>query len=534
MDPNFTAHRPVVMGTDWMIVSDHPLASQAGAAILQEGGNAVDAAIAANAVLTVVRPHMCGLGGDLFALVYMARIAELKALNASGRSPFGASRDAFLKKGLNAIPIKGVLSSTVPGVIDGWAELTGKYGTMGLDHLLGRAVDLAANGFPVYKELRLIIDKEAQLLKKSAAADKVFFSRGRAPLPGERLVQTDLAASLLKIAQGGRDAFYRGDLGQAFIDFSEASGGLFTREDLTDHTSTWHDPIRTDYRGFDLCTQPPNSQGIAWLMQANIAENRDLVRLSHNTPDYLHLLIEAKKLTFADRDRYVCDPDFHPIPVQSMLAKGYAKKQAASIDMNTAATLIEPTDLNSAGEDTVYLAVVDRDGNAISLIQSLYEAFGSGAMFEGTGIMLQNRGRDFRLDTEHVNCIAPHKRPYHTLTPAMILENGMPFIVLGSPGADGQTQTLMQLTGNLIDFGADVQEAVEAPRWRGNPDNSVDLEGRIPEETIKELRAKGHLVKAWPDWDPVFGGGQIIMIDRNNGSLMAGADPRRQCYAIGS
>lgn len=533
MFTTFTSHRPVVMGTDWMIVSGHPLASQAGATVLQEGGNAIDASIAANAVLGVVRPHMCGLGGDLFALVYMARAGELKALNASGRSPYGASREAFLDKGLDAIPQKGVLSATVPGVIDGWSELAEKFGTLGLDRLLSRAIDLAENGFPVYKELSRFVEKESKLLKGSATAEKAFFSRGRAPLPGELFVQADLADSLKKIAREGRDVFYQGDIGEAFLDFSRPSGGLFTRQDLTDHTSTWQDPIQTEYRGFSLCTQPPNSQGIAWLMQANIVENLDLVRLAQEPADYMHLLIEAKKSTFVDRDRYVCDPNFYPVPVERMLGKDHARKLLARIDMDTAATHMAPTDFISAGEDTTYLAVVDRDGNAVSLIQSLYEAFGSGVMIEGTGILLQNRGYDFRLDADHVNRIEPHKRPYHTLTPAMIFRNGRPFIIMGSPGADGQTQTLMQLTADLIDFGADVQEAVEVPRWRSNPDNSVLMEGRFDEDIIKNLRAKGHKVEIRPEWDPVCGGAQVIMIDRENDVLMAGADPRRQAYAIG-
>jgi gamma-glutamyltranspeptidase/glutathione hydrolase len=411
--------------------------------------------------------------------------------------------------------------------------LVAKFGTLGLDRLLSRAIDLAENGFPVYRELSWVIDKEAQLLKGSAPAEKVFFSRGRAPLPGELLVQADLAGSLKKIAQDGRDVFYRGDLGEAFLDLSTASGGLFTRQDLTDHTSTWQDPIRTDYRGISLCTQPPNSQGIAWLMQANIVENLDLVNLVQSPADYIHLLIEAKKLTFADRDRYVCDPGYYPVPVERMLTKDHAGKQLTRIDMDKAAIHVAPTEFVSAGEDTVYLAVVDRDGNAVSLIQSLYEAFGSGVMVEGTGILLHNRGYDFRLNADHVNRIEPHKRPYHTLTPAMILKNGHPFVVLGSPGADGQTQTLMQLTADLIDFSADVQEAVEAPRWRSNPDNTLLMEGRFDGSIVAELRKRGHKIEIGSDWDPICGGAQIILMDTENGILMGGADPRRQAYAIG-
>ncbi|MBW2609316.1 MAG: gamma-glutamyltransferase [Deltaproteobacteria bacterium] len=533
MKTQFVSHRPLVMGNDWMIVAGHPLASQAGAAILQEGGTAVDAAIAANAVLGVVRPHMNGLGGDLFALVYMAQTGQLKALNASGRSPYRASCETYTEMGLDRIPPKGVLSATVPGVVDGWAELIRKYGCMDLDRLLRRAIDLAEIGFPVYRELTWFIEKWAETLKRSAAAEKVFFSRGRAPVPGERLVQSDLAKSLKKIAETGRDVFYRGELGETLIDFSNESGGLFSIEDMADHRSTWHDPIQTDYRGYTLCTHPPNSQGIAWPMIANIVENCDLAGAGHNTADYVHQIVEATKLAFADRDRYVCDPEFHHVPVERMLEKDYARKQFIRLSKEAAATPIEPTDFSSSGEDTVYLAVVDQHGNAVSLIQSLYEPFGSGTMIDGTGILLHNRGRDFRLDTRHINCLEPHKRPYHTLTPAMILKGEHPFAVLGSPGADGQTQTLMQVTCNLIEFGADPQEAVEAARWRYNPDNSISIEDRFPGETINGLKAKGHQLNIRSDWDAVCGGAQVILIDRENHALFAGADPRRQGYAIG-
>lgn len=533
MKADFSTHRPLVMGTRWMIVAGHPLAAQAGSSILEQGGSAVDAAIAANAVLTVVRPHMCGPGGDLFALIYDKKRDELKAVNASGRSPFDADLDSFLMRGMRKMPEKGLFATTVPGVIDGWSEMHEKYGRLPFGRLFERAIELAAEGFPMYGEMSAAFIEHAGLLKKSPAAMKVFFPEGREPKPGERLIQKDLANSLQKIAEEGRDVFYRGELGQAFLQTCQQHKTFFSMQDLEKHTTTWCEPIQTDYRGFTLTTTPPNTQGLAWLMTANMLENFDLAAMEHNSADYAHLFIEAKKMAFADRDRYVCDPECHHIPVRELLSKDYARKKIEKIQMDRAATDICSAEFNSCGEDTVYLMAVDQEGNAVSLIQSLYEPFGSGVMVDGTGILVHNRGRDFRMESRHFNCIGPHKRPYHTLVPGMILRNGKPFILLGSPGADGQTQTLMQLTANLLDFNADPQGSVEAPRWRSNPDYSLQIENRFSVATLAELEAKGHHLDILPGFDKVCGGAQVIQIDKRNGILAAGADPRRQAYAIG-
>jgi len=533
MSTAFASHRPVVMGTNWMITSGHPLASQAGAAILEKGGNALDAAIAANAVLGVVRPHMCGIGGDAFIILYLERQKKLKVLNASGRSPYGATKDFFAEKGMEKIPDKGILTATVPGAVDGWITALEEHGTMDLDAVLQRAIDYAERGFPVYKELSLVIQNETPLLKSCPASARIFLKDGRPPKPGELLVQSDLAESLKKIAEGGKDAFYRGEIGRALVKCSQENEGLFAEKDLADHRSTWVEPIEAAYRGYRICVVPPNSQGVGLLMQANILENFDLAKLGHNSTEYVHLFVEAKKLVFANRDVYVCDPDFYSIPVEKMVSKAYAQEQMSRIDQNRAASDVSPTHFRSAGEDTVYLAVVDREGNAVSMINSLYEAFGSGMMVEGTGIMLHNRGKDFSLDPAHVNCIEPHKRPYHTLSPCMIFKGGRPCMVLGTPGADGQTQTLLQVIANTIDFEADVQEAIESPRWRSNPGNRLLIEGRFPNEVIEGLKAKGHEIELLPAWSSICGGAQGIIIDGKRGVFMAGADPRRQAYAIG-
>jgi gamma-glutamyltranspeptidase/glutathione hydrolase len=520
------------MGTKWMITADHPLAAQAGAAVLEAGGNAVDAAVAANLVMTVVRPHMCGLGGDLFALIYMAKDKRFEALDASGRAPYAGNLEVFREKGHKTLPETGILTATIPGAIAGWQAAADKYGTMGLEQLLPKAIYYAANGFPVYAELRGSLEDRRMFLEQSPAASETFFKNGKLPEVGELLVQPRLAESLKMLADRGADAFYRGPLGEALIAFSDATGGLFSQRDLDDHTVTWHEPLKTTYRGYEICTQPPSSQGIALLMQANMLENYDLMSMGgFGRTELIHLMVEAKKLAFADRDKYICDPAFHRVPLEKLLDKNYAKQQIERIDPAVAAPAVAPTDF-TGGNDTIFLAVVDGDGNAVSLIQSLFEAFGSCTMVPETGITLHNRGRGFTLEPDHVNCLEPHKRPYHTLHPAMILKDGRPYIVLGTPGADGQTQTIIQLTTSMLDFNANVQEATEAPRWRGNPDGTLQLEGRFPSETIAELKAKGHKVELLSDWHQIMGSSQAILIDTEKGILMGGADPRRQAYAI--
>ena len=533
MKTPFSTHRPLVMGIDWMITADHPLAAQAGAAVLEAGGNAVDAAVAANLVMAVVRPHMCGLGGDLFALIYMSAGQKIEALDASGRAPYAAGLEFYRAKGYTAVPETGILTATVPGAVAGWQAALEKHGTMSLDQLLPKAVKYAAKGFPAYAELRNALQDRRTYLEESPAAAETFFKNGRLPDVGELVVQPRLAESLKMLADEGADAFYRGPLGDALIGFSQASGGLFSHQDLMDHTVTWHEPIRTTYKGFEICTQPPSSQGIALLMQANMLENFDLARMGgFGRAEIVHLMVEAKKLAFADRDRYVCDPAFHPVPVDQMLAKNYAKRQIERIKPAAART-VAPTEF-TGGSDTIYLAVVDSGGNAVSLIQSLFEFFGSCTMVPETGILLHNRGRGFTLDPDHVNRLEPHKRPYHTLHPAMILKDGRPYVVLGTPGADGQTQTVIQLITSMLEFKANVQEAVEAPRWRSHPDGTLQIESRFAPETIAALKAKGHRVALLPEWDQVMGSAQAIMIDSDHGILAGGADPRRQAYAIGS
>jgi gamma-glutamyltranspeptidase/glutathione hydrolase len=533
MAHHFATHRPLLMGTRWMITADHPLAAQAGASVLESGGNAVDAAVAANLVMTVVRPHMCGLGGDLFMLVHKAAAGTLEALNASGRAPASATRDAYRVLGYRAVPETGIHAVTVPGALAGWQAALEKHGTLGLDTLLSRALPYARDGFPVYAELIQFIRERRDVLRASGAAGEIFLPGGRIPVVGQRLIQPRLAQSLQILMNDGPDAFYRGPLGEALVACSEAAGGFFSLADLAGHTVDWQAPITTDYRGFTMATAPPNSQGIALLMQANMLAHCDLAAMAVDSVELVHRMVEAKKLAFADRDAHVGDPNFHPVPVAAMLTRSGAADQVARIDPDRAAVTFAARDFTRGGEDTVYLTVVDAEGNAVVLIQSLYEAFGSGLMVPETGMLLHNRARGFTLQADHPNVLAPGKRPYHTLHPAMILKNGRPAILLGSPGADGQTQTNIQLAVDLIDFGADPQQANEAPRWRSNPDGTLMIENRFPEKTIEGLRAKGHDVRVQEAYATIMGSSQVIVIDRTNGVLQAGADPRRQAYAIG-
>ena len=404
---------------------------------------------------------------------------------------------------------------------------------MSLDSLLPAAIHYAEKGFPMYPELVGAIESRASQIPNTPAMADIFLPGGKPPAVGQVVRQPKLAQSYRLLAEQGPDAFYNGPLGQALSEYCQAQGGLIQEEDLAAHQVTWETPLRTGYRGYEICSQPPNSQGIALLMQANILENFDISSYDPQDPELIHLMVESKKLAFADRDRYVCDPAFHPVPVAEMLDKESAKQQAGRIDPAKAAEFCEPREFTKGGDDTIYLAVVDGEGNCVSLIQSLYEAFGSTVMVPSTGMILHNRGRGFSLDPQHVNRLEPGKRPYHTLHPAMILKDDKPYVVLGTPGADGQTQSVIQMTTNLIDHGADVQQTNEAPRWRSQPDGALRMESRFAPATVEALQAKGHKVQVGDKYDGVMGSSQSIYLDPETGVRQGGVDPRRNAYAIG-
>ncbi|MFH1134940.1 MAG: gamma-glutamyltransferase [Pseudomonadota bacterium] len=514
-----------------MVTADHPLAVQAGAAVLESGGLAADAAAAANLVLAVVRPHMCGLGGDLFALVYDAARGRVEALNASGRAPAGAAPEFFRDHGFTSPPESGILSATVPGALSGWAALLARFGTRTLAELLPPAIRHAAHGFPVYPELRRAALERRDVLAGSDDAVRTFFPNGQPPKVGARLVQRDLAQTLETIARDGPEAFYRGPLGAKLVDCSDDRGGLFAARDLAEHRVEWTTPLSSWYRGLELVTLPPNSQGVALLQQANILENFELSKMKFEGADLIELMVKAKTAAFADRDRLVCDPAFHPVPLDFMLGKDHARDLAGGLD---AAVKSAPPEFTRGGHDTVYLSAVDARGNVVAVIQSLYEYFGSGVMVPGTGMLLHNRGRGFSLEPGHPNRIAPGKRPYHTLHCALGLRDGRPVLALGTPGADGQTQTVMQLLAQVVDFGLNPQEAVERPRWRSNPDGTLWIEDRFDQGVIAALEKRGLKPETRPGWDPAMGSAQVVSLDHENRVISAGADPRRQAYALGA
>ena len=515
-----------------IVAASQPLAAQAGVSMLLQGGNAIDAAIATAAALNVVEPFSTGIGGDAFALVYLSKTKELKALNASGRAPYAATLEKYRNLGYQQMPSTGIHTVTIPGALDGWCSLLDNYGTMSLAQVLAPAIELAENGFPVTEIIGHTWKKNTAHLQSNASAARTYLKDGRAPEPGEIFLQPDLSNTFKKIAEGGRDVFYRGEIAEAIVACSEENGGLIAMPDLNDHTSTWVTPISTNYRGYDIYECPPNGQGLIALLALNILEAYDLKSMGHNSPEYLHLLIEAIKLGFADSRRYVADPDFVNIPLKGLLSKSYAEQRRKLIDKDTAAQIVETG--VPAGGDTVYLAVTDKDGNSVSFINSLYIEFGSGIVVGGTGICLQNRGANFLLEAGHPNCIEPHKRPYHTIIPAMVFKDGDLFLTFGVMGGFMQPQGHVQVLLNIIDFNMDVQTALDAPRFRYAGRGDCNFEPGIQPDVLQELAEKGHGIAELDDpYSQEFGGGQAIMVHPSSKVPIAGSDPRKDGCAIG-
>jgi gamma-glutamyltranspeptidase/glutathione hydrolase len=530
---SFPSRRSAVMSNRGIVATSQPLAAQTGISMLLEGGNAIDAAIATAATLNVVEPMSTGLGGDTFALVYLSKSNELKALNASGRAPSAASLETLRNLGYREMPETGIHSVTIPGALDGWCSLLDRYGTMSLAQVLGPAIEVAECGFPVTEVIAHTWKMNSIQLRSNTSTTQTYLIDGKAPEPGEVVVQPDLAETFKKIAKGGRDVFYQGEIARAIVACSQENGGLIGIEDLRDHTSTWVTPINTNYHGYEIYECPPNSQGLVVLLALNILEGYDLQSLGHNSPEYLHLLIEAMKLAFADAYRYVADPDFVDLPLKSLLSKSYAERRRHLIDTNKAKKVVEAGVPNAKG-DTVYLAVTDNDGNSVSLISSLYQAFGSGIVVPGTGVCLQNRGSLFSLEVGHHNSIEPHKRPYHTIIPAMAFKDGNLFLTFGVMGGFMQPQGHIQVLLNIIEFNMDVQAALDAPRFRYIQGNECVFEPGISPAVLEKLNAKGHhVVKLEDPYSQEFGGGQAIMVHPSTKAYIAGSDPRKDGCAIG-
>ena len=534
--------RSVVMAPNGIVATSHPLASQVGIDVLKHGGNAIDAAIAANATLGVVEPMMCGVGGDLFAIVWDAKTQKLYGLNASGRSPYAATRDVFAKRGLAQIPAQGPLTWSVPGCVDGWDQLRRRFGTKGWSELLAGAIEYAERGFPVSEITNADWQDDESLLARWADSARTFLPTGRAPKAGELFRNPNLAATYRLIAVRERDEFYRGSIADKIVAYSQASGGLFAKKDFEDHTSTWVEPVSTTYRGYEVWELPPNGQGIAVLQMLNILEGYDLKSLGHNSAEYLHLLIEAKKLAFADRAKFYADPDFGRLPVAELVSKQYAARRRKLIDPSRARPEVPAGDVRLSAGETTYLTVIDKGRNCVSLIQSNFHSFGSGMVPGDLGFVLQNRGNLFSLDAQHLNRLEPHKRPFHTIIPGFVTKSGKPYLSFGVMGGDMQPQGHVQVLLNIIDFGMNVQQAGDAARFRHNGADTptggrmtdggvVSLETGIGEDVRERLRRKGHrLGKNAPGQ---YGGYQAILIDPDTNMLHGASEPRKDGAAIG-
>lgn len=537
------------MAPHGMVTTPHSLASQAALTMLKQGGNAVEAAITAAATLSVVYPHMNSIGGDNFWLIYNAGAAEVKGLNASGRAGSYATIDYYRSQGYGTIPTRGYLAAnTVPGIISGWQQAY-EYSRQHLagrcpwPDLLAAAIDYAHNGFPVTPgqakwTLAALAPANTRFGSQSCYAEfrRLFLKADGSPYQtGELFRQQDLAATLKLIAAKGAGEFYQGTIAARLVSELQAHGGVLALDDFKRHTADWVPPLSVDYRGYQAYNLPPNTQGLASLSLLNILNNFDISALGEGTAAYYHLLIEATKQAFADRDRWLTDPDFANIPLGPLLSRQHGCDLAARIDMSRAAGGITALD---PGGDTVWLGVVDNGGNAVSLIQSIYYDFGSGIIPRGTGVLLQNRGSYFSLNPAHVNCLAPGKRTFHTLNPAMLLKDHKPYLVYGTMGGEGQPQTQAALVTRIIDFGFAVQAAIAAPRWLygrswGAAANNVRLERRVPPAVAGQLAARGHPVQTVGDFDDIMGHAGAILIHPVTNVKHGGSDPRGDGAAIG-
>jgi len=526
------SQRSVVMGTHGMAASSQYLAALTGYKVLARGGNAVDAAVAMVSMLSVVEPFSAGLGGDTFALFYLARENRLVGMNGSGRAPYGATIDWYRNHGMREVPERGILSSTVPGALHGWVSALKRYGTFALADVFGDAIHYAENGFPVTEVIAGEWKHSEPVLLSSEGGSKTYLRGGEAPRPGERFINRDLARTYQTIVRRGEGAFYEGEICDAIIDFSKRNQGLFSRRDFRDHTTTWVDPVSTEYRGYTVYELPPNGQGITALEMLNILEGYAIDRMEPNGPEVLHLLIEAKKAAFNDRDRYITDPEWADIPVAQLLSKNYAGEIRGRIrgDLASPPAAIFP---RPGGSETVYVTAVDGDRNAASFISSIFMPFGSGAVVDGTGIVLQNRGKSFSLDPAHFNRLEPHKRPMHTIIPGMVFKEGRFLMSFGVMGGDMQPQGHVQFLINLIDFKMNLQEAMDAPRVRHLHGMKVYLEDGISEGTRKALQEKGHQLVSEEAPVNQVGGGQAIYFDRDRDVLLGASDRRKDGCAIG-
>lgn len=520
------------IGTKTMIVSPHYLASAAGARILEKGGNAFDAAVAVSACLAVVYPHMTGLGGDSFWLTWHHSDRVLRAYNGSGRSGYCVTRENYANE--DKIPLRGARSAiTVPGMADSWDAILKEYGKFTLKEVLEPAIQYALNGFPLSPDQYKNTVMARAILMKTKRTSDIYLPNGKVPHIGQKFVQKELGRTLMKIAEKGRDVFYKGPIAKEIVAAMKADGGYLLVDDFADHYGNWTDPIFTHYHDYQIYQAPPNSQGFSALMALNILENFDFTLIEHGSYEYYHILIETLKKVFQDRNEVLTDPEFSPVPLEKLLSKTYAAKLAEEIHWDRAMEYnAEPL-----GRDTAYAAVVDDEGNAVSFIQSLYFEFGSAFVAGSTGILMQNRGSFFSLDAGHVNTLEPHKRTFHTLMPAMAFLDGKPSILYGTQGGEGQPQTQTALITRVVHYGMNPQQAVSAPRWVwgrtwGEPTEELKVEERVGSEVCNALSKAGHVVRKVSAYDGVMGHAHMIQINEH-GFRIGGTDPRCDGAAIG-
>ncbi len=533
------ATRSEVIAQNGMACTSQPLATQVALDILKKGGTAIDAAIAANATLGLMEPTGCGIGGDLFAIVWDAESEQLYGLNASGRSPQNLTLAYFKEQGMEKIPAYGPLPVSVPGAVDGWFELHGKFGKLPIEEILQPAIEYAEEGFPVSELIAYYLNQSVPWMsERYPNVRETYTMEGQVPQKGDIFKNPYLANTYRKIAKGGRDAYYKGDIARTIAAFIKEQGGFLTEKDFADHRSEWIDPVSTNYRGYDVWELPPNGQGIAALQMLNILEGYDFSEIEFGSPMHLHLFMEAKKLAFEDRAKYYADMDFAQVPVEQLISKRYAQERRAMIDPDKASRF--DAGQISAGE-TIYLTIADKEGNMISLIQSNYRGMGSGMVPPKLGFMLQDRGELFSLKESQNNTYEPGKRPFHTIIPCFVTKNGQPFMSFGVMGGDFQPQGHSQIIMNMIDFGMNLQEAGDAPRFDHTGSSSptgfeadgrgtLRLESGFDYETIRALMAKGHTIRYARG---IYGGYQAIMYDAENGVYYGASESRKDGQAAG-
>jgi len=533
------AMRSPVLATSAMAATSQPLATQVALDVMKNGGNAIDAAIAANALLGLVEPTGNGLGGDLFAIVWDAKTKKLYGLNASGRSPKSLSLEWFAQNGHQSIPSHGPLPVTVPGAVDGWFMLHDRFGKKRMNELLKPTIDYAKEGFPVSQLIAYYWNRSIPLLERWPGFSEQFTIEGRAPAEGEIWKNPGLAKTLQSIADGGRDAFYKGDIAKTIANYMEKNGGFLSYEDLSSHTGNWVDPVSTNYRGYDVWELPPNGQGIAALQILNIMELFDISSMDHDSAEYVHLFTEVKKLVFEDRAKYYADSEFNKIPVTTLISKDYAQKRSGLLNLDRAANTYPAGKLLEEG-DTIYLTTADKEGNMVSLIQSNYRGMGSGMAPDGLGFVLQDRGEMFSLEEGHFNQFEGGKRPFHTIIPAFVTKGGLPWMSFGLMGGAMQPQGHAQIVINMIDFEMDIQAAGDAPRIHhtgsSEPTGEVMINGGILNletgysyETIRQLMRMGHEIQYA---NGPYGGYQAIH-RAPNGVYWGATETRKDGHAAG-